>query len=303
MIFDEASAIDDIIWENADGSMTTRNAMWFVFGNPTRNSGRFRRAFGDLKHRWRTFRVDSRFADMTDKAQIAAWAKDFGDDSDIFRIRVKGDFPRAGGNQLIAADRVDNAVKREIAGADTQYAPVIIGVDVARFGDDCSAAAVRQGYKLLALKRFRGLDTMTLAGVVAEMIGEYSPDQVFVDETGIGAGVTDRLRQLGFACVTGVAFSAASSERKYFNKRAEMWGEMGEWLKNADIPDDRELREELTFPAYTFREERIMLEKKDDMKKRGLSSPDSADALALTFAYPVAREKKEAPETLETGMW
>jgi hypothetical protein len=304
MIFDEASAIDDIIWENADGSMTTKGALWFVFGNPTRTSGRFRRAFGDLKHRWKTFRVVSRSAKMTDKEQIAGWAKDFGDDSDFFRIRVKGDFPRAGGCQFISADRVDAAVKRTVQYNEWAHAPAVIGVDVARFGEDASAVAVRKGHKLLLLKRFRGLDTMTFSGIVAQMIEEFLPAQVFVDETGVGAGVVDRLQQLGFSCVAGIAFSGAASKRKYFNKRTEMWGDMRDWLKSADIPDERELKEELAAPSYSFREERIALEKKDDMKKRGLASPDGADALALTFAYPTALEDRgEKGETLGTGMW
>ncbi|MDR2104542.1 MAG: hypothetical protein LBP51_02175 [Deferribacteraceae bacterium] len=305
MIFDEASAIDDIIWENADGAMTTEGALWFVFGNPTRNTGRFRRAFGDLSHRWHRFRVDSRTAVMTDKAQIEGWAKDFGDDSDFFRIRVKGEFPRSGSNQFIPADRLDAAIKREIPLTDVLYAPIIIGVDVARFGEDASAVAVRRGYKLLLLKRFRSLDTMTFAEIIAAMIEEFKPAQLFVDETGIGAGVVDRLHQLGFSSVIGVAFSGASSKRKYFNKRTEMWGDMGEWLKNADIPDDRDLKEELAAPSYTFREERILLEKKDDMKKRGLSSPDAADALALTFALPISIETvdKRGVDELSTGAW
>lgn len=289
MIFDEASAIDDVIWETAEGAMTTTGAMWFVFGNPTRNTGFFKKCFGRLRHRWKNIRVDSRTALLTNKDEIRKWKEDYGEDSDFFRVRVKGEFPRSASAQLIPEDVIEAAVSRIIPPADIAYAPLIIGVDVARFGEDDSVIAVRQGYKLLLLIRKRGLDTMTLAQLVAQEIDNILPDAVFVDETGIGAGVIDRLHQLGYRMATGVAFSSSPSDRKYFNKRSEMWGETAEWLKNADIPDDRQLIDDLAAPEYGFRGDsgQIQLEKKVDMKKRGLSSPDSGDALALTFAYPV----------------
>lgn len=137
---------------------------------------------------------------------------------------------------------------------------------------------------------------MTLAGHVSQAYTEYRADAVFVDGTGVGGGVVDRLRQLRVPCID-INFGAKSDTdgfagdqpgTKYANKRAEMWGGLRDWLKGGAIPDNPQLVEELSSPQYAFNvRNEIQLEKKEDMKKRGRSSPDIADALALTFAYPV----------------
>lgn len=293
MLFDEASAIDDAIWDTAEGAMTTPGAVWCVFGNPTRNSGRFHECFHRMRHRWATRQVDSRTARMANKAQLGQWVDDYGEDSDFVRIRVRGVFPRAGSRQLIPSHLVDAAMARPPDAGVYGHAPLIMGLDVARFGDDQSVLALRRGLAVPeALRTFRGLDTMTLAGIAARQIEEKRPDKVFVDAGGIGAGVVDRLHQLGFRSqVMGVDFGgAADNAALYANKRTEMWALLGEWLKQgAMLPNDMTLRADLTGPEYGFTGDkgRIALEKKADMKKRGLASPDCGDALALTFAYPV----------------
>ncbi len=290
VIYDEASAIDDIIWETSEGAMTTKGAMWICFGNPTRNTGRFRECFAKYRHRWITQQVDSRNARMANAAQIRQWADDYGEDSDFFRVRVRGEFPNAASNQFIAMDLVENAANKKLPLDAHQHAARVLGVDVARFGDDESVIQRRQGLVAFTPRRFRGLDTMTLAGLVAEEINDYKPQKVFIDQGGVGGGVVDKLGELGYT-VTGVDFGGrALDARKYANKRAEMWGLMRDWLAaGAAIPDDRQLKDELIGPEYFFTpQHQIILEKKEDMKKRGLASPDSADALALTFAFPVA---------------
>ncbi len=294
LLFDEASKIADPVWEVAEGAMTTPGAMWVVFGNPTRNTGRFRECFGRLRHRWFTLQVDSRTCKMTDKSRIAQWIEDYGEDSDFVRVRVRGVFPRAGETQFIPVDLTEAASARQIPNKDIERAPRIMGVDVARYGGDRSVIVKRRGLATLPLMKFRGLDNMTLAGITAREIVEFKPDAVFVD-AGYGSGVIDRLRQLGFT-VHEVNFGGrAMKAKRYINKRAEMWGEMREWLKaGGAIPDDRELRDDLIGPEYGFdAHDRIQLEKKDDMKKRGLASPDCGDALALTFALPVQRAGDE----------
>ncbi len=295
MLFDEASAIDAAIWETAEGAMTTPGAIWCCFGNPTRGSGKFFECFHRMRHRWATRQVDSRQAKMANQSQINQWLDDYGEDSDFVRVRVRGVFPRSGSNQLIPQGLVDEARKRGKPHADSyDFAPKVMGVDVARFGDDQSVITFRQGLCLYRPQlKFRGLDLMTLAGRVAEEIKAERPDAVFVDMGGMGAGVLDRLRQLGFYEVMGVDFGAASGSVEYFNKRAEMWGGVREWLKSgAWLPDDPALAADLTGPEYGFSGDKgqIMLEKKADMKKRGLASPDCGDSLALTFAYPVTKK-------------
>jgi len=307
VIFDEASAIHDAIWEVTEGALTDSNTemFWLCFGNPTRNTGRFRDCFTRLKHRWVTHQIDSLTVEDINHTRFEQMVEDYGEDSDFVRVRVRGLFPRAGTNQFIPSDSVESAMD-----PDTEYTcqggdAYVLGVDVARFGDDESVVFARQGRdaRNTGMWTYRGLDTMQLAAQVARLAGEAPsyPDAIFVDEGGVGGGVVDRLRQLGYS-VIGVNFGARADMRghsdfgnegeQYSNKRAEIWGSMRQWLKQgAMLPDDAELMAQLIGPEYglNLRGE-IQLERKADMKKRGIASPDRADALALTFAYPVAAE-------------
>jgi hypothetical protein len=286
LIFDEASSIPDTIWEVSEGALTDDKTeiIWIAFGNPTKNTGRFKECFGVYRHRWFTRKVDSRTAKMTNKKKLNEWVEDYGEDSDFVRVRVRGEFPRAGNAQFISNEIVDSAIERTV---EVPFgAPKLFGVDVARFGDDKTVIARVHGRKLEELHSFTGLDTMETASKVAEMINTYHPEAVFVDEIGVGAGVVDRLKQLGFMIIPVTSSNKADDERQYFNKRSEMWGKMKEWLKGADLPKDQELFDDLIGPEYGYDAKmRIQLEKKSDMKKRGLSSPDKADAVALCFSY------------------
>lgn len=300
VIMDEASAIPDVIWETTEGALTDKDTqiIWAAFGNPTRNTGRFRECFGKFKHLWNGKQIDSRNAKMANQEQIAEWQTSYGDDSDFFRVRVKGEFPRAGSMQFIPGDIVEDARKREPVCWSTD--PVVMGVDCARFGDDMSVIVVRRGRDASSIPWFtyRNIDTMTLAAKIVELAREYKPDQIFVDGGGVGGGVIDRLNALRQPVVE-VQFAGKADRSSqvqegsvvYANKRAEIWGYMKEWLKGGSIPDDPNLATDLTGLEYGYiiRDGRdaILLEKKEDMKKRGLASPDLADALALTFSYPV----------------
>lgn len=300
VVYDEASAIPDIIWETTEGALTDSETqiIWLVCGNPTRNQGRFKACFGKFGGRWGQTQVDAREVSITNKSQIQKWVADYGEDSDFVRVRVRGIFPRAGSMEFISHELAREAAQRDV---DVHiFDPFIIGVDVARFGDDQSVIYFRKGRdgRSIPPLRFQGVDTMMLAGRISEVYNEYRADAVFVDGGGVGGGVVDRLRQLHVP-VFDVQFGSKADRAnvddatKYANKRAEMWGYLRLWLKGGAIIDDPDLVAQIATPHYGFNQNNeIQLERKEDIKKRlgntgTWNSPDIADALALTFAYPV----------------
>ena len=293
-IFDEASAVPDVIWEVAEGGLTDGEPFMFVFGNPTRNTGRFRECFGKRKARWVTRQIDSRSVKITNKKEIAAWAEEYGEDSDFFRVRVMGTFPNASSEQFIPLSLVEEAAQKDIQ--HNRATAAILGVDVARYGDDDSVIYVRIGRGYLPLKRYHGLNVTQLATKVKTVFSEvcklgFPRDRVYinVDEGGVGAGVVDILKDDGFPA-RGVQFGGSADEPdRYDRKRDEIWGRAKAFLAdNGTIPNDRGLKEDLTNPEYEIvRQGQIKIESKKDMKKRGLSSPDAADAFCLTFAFAI----------------
>jgi hypothetical protein len=297
LVFDEASAIADKVWEVAEGALTDEDTeiIWLAFGNPTQNTGRFRECFGRFKHRWKTFQIDSRTVEGTNKAQIEKWIADYGEDSDFVRVRVRGEFPRAGSAQFIASDVV--AACRKYRAEGYQALPKIISVDVARFGDDQTVIGYRQGRKAVILGKYRGKDTVWVAEEVIRLIQQEKPDATVIDGDGLGAGTVDHIKHRGFGerLFEFHGGQPANDGSAYFNRRAEVWGSMREWLgANAEIPDEPELDSDLTGIEYGFGPKgQLQLEKKEDMKKRGLSSPDLGDMLAMTFAVNVMPKRKK----------
>lgn len=314
LIFDEASAIPDIIWEVSEGMKTDGNTeiLWLVCGNPTRSVGRFKECFYRFKSSWRTKKVDARTAKMTNKKLYASWISTYGEDSDFVRVRVRGEFPRVGSLQFISDAVARAAATREPIA--TIYDPLIMGVDVARFGDNSSVICFRRGRdaRTIPWEKLSGADTNTLALRVIELYQKYQPDAVFVDAGGVGGGVADRLRYSRLP-IKDVIFGAAADGANatsehgmvvFANKRTQMWGAMRDWLGPApnhlgemlpggSIPNDIELIDELTSVQYGYTllhgRDALILEKKDDMRKRGVASPDLADALCVTFAFPVLK--------------
>lgn len=294
-IFDEASAVPDAIWEVAEGGLTDGEPFWFVFGNPTRNTGRFFECFNKNRHRWTTRQIDSRQVQITNKQLIGDWVSDYGEDSDFVRVRVRGVFPRASSLQFIPRDLVDEAMERVPVHAGYHGRTAVVGVDVARFGDDQSVIRTRIGRDAASFPalRFRNLDTMQLASKVVEHVKQLKQVGlrvvIFVDGGGVGGGVVDRLRQLAYDVIEVQFGGKADDERMYANKRAEMWGRMKEWLAGGCLAKDEALATDLTAVEYGFKpDDTILLESKESMKKRGLASPDDGDALAVTFAQHVA---------------
>jgi hypothetical protein len=300
-IFDESSAVPDSIFEVAEGGLTDGEPMIFLFGNPTRNSGKFWRVcFGSERNRWVTRSVDSRTSKLTNKKQIAEWLEDYGEDSDFFRVRVRGECPRAGTTQLIPSDVV--AVCRKFQAQGYAALPKIISCDVARFGDDRTVIGVRQGRQFRILAKLRGVDTVGTTNRVIESIEKETPDAVVVDGDGLGASVVDQLNNRGFGHKLHEFHGGARPDDsdKYYNKRAEVWGLMADWLKaGAEIPDEAEMETDLTGPQYGYsNKSQIQLEKKEDMKARGMASPDLGDTLAMTFAVKVAAREKPVLKNL-----
>lgn len=291
LVFDEASAIPDLIWEVSEGALTddATEIIWCCFGNPTKNTGRFRECFGKFRHRWATRQIDSRTVAMTNKSQLQKWVDDYGEDSDFVRVRVRGVFPSTSSNALIGPEDVQAAMARHYREPDYNFAARILGVDVARQGDDSSLIFARQGVVAFKPRQMRIPDTMLVAQAVGQSIQKFKPDAVFVDATGgYGVGVIDALRQTNHTPIE-VYFSGRATDPRYFNKRSEMWFEMAKWIKaGGALPNDPELAEELCAATYTFQGDKFRLCDKDDIKSEIGRSPDKADGLALTFASAVA---------------
>lgn len=290
VVFDEASAIEDKIWEVTEGALTDANTqiIWCRYGNPTRTSGQFHRRCTKPGRNTYT-RVDSRSVRFTNKVQIAAWETEYGEDSDFFRVRVKGQFPRAGSSNFIGAELVDIARRRTLAHGEYINYPLILSVDPARFGDDFTAITLRQGYKVHWQRKMQGYDGVDVGGRVREIcVDEFKGLIKFLvyDAAGNGADLDSALRRMtGLPPLIAVTWDVpAKDTKKYFNQRAECWGQMREWLKYGEIPDSDELCDELTSVDYgydaTFR---IRLQSKKDIKRNGGKSPDHADSLALSF--------------------
>ena len=297
VIFDEASAIPDVIWETTEGALTDKGTeiLWCVFGNPTKNTGRFRECFegGRFAHRWHQLKVDSRSVSLTNKDQINQWIEDYGIDSDFVKVRVLGEFPSGAIDSFIGPDVVQEAIRRVVKAEG----PVVLGVDVARFGDDFSVIWPRRGRDAssLPIRAFQGLSITDLTEQIVNAYNEYQATAVFIDSGGVGGGVVDQCRALGLNVVEvtfGARLKSGAGER-YLNKRAKIWGDMREWLKTGSIPAramGRDFLKEFTSTLYQINEAtgRIQLESKAMMRRRGEPSPDFADALACTFALPSA---------------
>lgn len=320
-IFDEASAVPDKIYEVREGGTTDGEPMVFDFGNPTRNSGRFfEQVEGKLKHRYTHRKIDSRTVAITNKSRIAEWIEDYGVDSDFVKVRVRGEFPSAGSLQFMPTAWVRRAMVRELV--PNRFAPVVLGVDVARFGSDNSVIYPRIGNDARSFAPvlndgiWNGLDNVQVAQKVIQKIQFFESlgmevAGVFVDVTGTGSGVVDVLTHSGYDVVpVGFGNSPVYKPELYRYRVDEMWGLtkdaikeslvlptlpmfsalLGQEVDRAVGDTAQKLFNDLTQRefGYTLQGEKISLESKRDMKARGLHSPDIADALCLTYAQDVA---------------
>ena len=299
LIFDEASGIPATIWTVSEGFFTEPSIyrLWLVFSNPRRNTGAFFECFHAHRAFWNTRKIDSRTVEGLDHGPLNEIISKYGEDSDEARIEVRGEFPSQGDKQFISRGVVADAISRHlyddpIETRSDRLAPLVIGCDPARYGDDSTVIRFRQGRDARSIPavELKGADNMKVANVLARLIDETDPDGVFID-AGAGSGIIDRLREMGYK-VYEVWFGGASGEPEYADHRTEMWAKMREWLSGGMIDNNAKLSDDLCGPEYEFagKEDKIKLESKEKMKKRGLPSPDHADALAVTFHAKIARK-------------
>jgi phage terminase large subunit len=290
LVADEASGIPEQVFEAAAGSMSGHSAVTLLLGNPVRSSGFFYDTHNRLAGDWVTMRVNCEDSPRVSAAYVEEMKSRYGEESNAYRIRVLGEFPRSDDDTVIPMELLEMAMARDVS--PSQHAPVVWGLDVARFGSDRSALCKRQGNALLEpVKTWKNLDLMQLTGAV---VAEYEalqpsqrPGEILVDSIGLGAGVVDRLRELRLpARGINVAESPAMGST-YRNLKAELWHKAKAWLEARDcwMPRDEMLVAELATVRYSFTSSgKIQIEGKDEIRKRGLPSPDRADAFCLTFA-------------------
>ena len=272
------------------------DARLVIAGNPTQTEGPLYRVCTRDRYDWWVKEITGDPDDPMRASRISKeWAQkminDWGRDNAWVMVNVFGKFPPQQSNKLLGPDEVGVAMQRRLDVALFNQDPVVFGLDVARFGDNESVLFRRQGLQTWTPRTWRELDLMTLADQVMREINIINPAAIFVDQTGVGGGVVDRLRQLG-ANVVPVDFGGAPMDSRFADRRSEMWWNMAEWIKRGGaIPADGSLASELVSPNYDFTKNgkvtKLKLEGKSELRKRGIASPDRADALALTFAAPV----------------
>lgn len=293
LVADEASGVPEAVFEAAAGSMSGHNALTILLGNPVRSSGFFFDTHNRLKDEWWTKRVSCIDSARVSKEYVDDMKSRYGEESNAFRIRVLGEFPKSDDDTIIPMDLLESAKHRDTRAYED--APIIWGLDVARFGSDSSVLCKRQSNVVHTLERWRNLDLMQLTGAV---VAQYEacdhknrPAEILVDSIGLGAGVVDRLRELKLPARGINVSESPAMGATYLNLRAELWHKAKAWLEKRDckIPNNEDLIGELATVRYTFTSNgKIKIESKDDIRRRGLKSPDMADAFVLTFATDAA---------------
>jgi len=293
--FDEASGIDDKIWDVTEGFFSDISPMrlWIVISNPRKPTGRFFECFHRNKKRWLTTKIDVRTVEGIDLTFAERLIEDYGIDNDTVKTEVLGEFPSKGANALISPVHVNEAMTRPMPPwfYGSNHEPLILGVDVARFGDDKSVLYFRQGKDARSIppEKYRGLDLEELADKVVFAIMKYHPDAVIIDGTGVGGGLCDILKRRGFIVIEVQFGTKSSNTDKWPLTRDEIWCKMADWtMKEVYLVDSISLKDDLSGPLYDIDVRgRKNIESKKSMKKRGLNSPDEGDALAITFTVDI----------------
>ena len=314
IVVDEAEGVSEEIYEAIEAIITSADPLLLLIGNPTTMEGAFRRAFFEQRSIYRNITISALDSPNVQAGRVvipglttAQWIEErkeiWGEDTPLYRARVLGQFSDQGEDTLLSLQDIKAAVRRPLPVGDGAPKPplppgegggegVILAVDVARFGNDRSVILRRRGDCVEDIQVLRQMDTMQVTGWVVAAIREHNPEQVYVDEIGVGAGVVDRLRELGHP-VRGINVAhKARQDHRFINLRAEGYWNLGERFASGriTIPDDNQLVGELASLRYAYDSQgRIQMERKDDMRQRGLPSPDKADALMLAFLAPNRR--------------
>jgi hypothetical protein len=295
-VIDEVAQIKPEVWIDIIQPALSDRLGWAMFiGTPAGIN-----LFSEIYYKaegltdWHAARYTVYDTGALDPREVDRLKRDMADTS--FAREYLCDFSAAGDDQLISLSDAEEAARRSYTAKDVALAPKILGVDPARFGDDRSVIFKRQGLQTYDPLVYRDIDNMELAARVAAVIEQWEPDAVFID-SGAGAGVIDRLRQLDYSPIEVPFGGKANNPHQYVNRRGEMWWDLKEWIESGGaIPNDPSLKQELATPVYWYDGAgRKVLEPKDEIKKRlqGGGSPDLADALALTFAHPVRKRTME----------
>jgi len=292
LVFDEASGIPKAIFTVCNFFFTepVLDRYWCVFSNPRRNSGGFSDCFHAPDTDWRLRHLDVRTVEGIDQGLIEAAIAEHGIDSDVVAYEILGQFPKQGNQQFMGNPLVWAAQQRTVE--PDPGAPLVLGVDVARYGYAATVFRFRKGRDARSIPpiRFTERDNMFIANKLVEVANTYRPDAINFD-AGNGTGVIDRVRELGLR-VTEVWFGSSAQSKEWANKRTEMWADLRDWLGGGCIDADPRLFSDLTAPEYSYfgkAKDSIILETKESLHDRGIGSPDDGDALALTFAHRVAR--------------
>lgn len=296
VMLDEASAIPKSVWEVILGALTDEDTVLILiaFGNPTQPTGEFRNAFTKDRRMWKTYNIDSREVEGTNKRVLDQIIEKYGEDSDVAKVRVRGLFPSLSNRQFIPEHLVDLAMVKHLPKTSYEFAPTILTCDPAWTGEDELVIAKRQGLYFEILETMpRNTNDIEIGRLLANLEVKHDADAVFID-MGWGTGIYSYGITIGRDWRL-ISFGSAPSKEGFANKRAEMYADILDWLENGGVlPPDDKLREDLTSIQTKPRPDgTILLMSKEDMKKNHMASPDRADALALSFAEHVV--KRDVP--------
>ncbi len=297
LVIDEAQGIDPEIFKALETTVASNNSKMVMIGNPTRLGTDFHKAFYENQKYWNCKKVDGRFCKHVNKDWINKTIEENGIDSDYVRMTILGEFPKQSAQQFLPPQIWRDCQVYEVSEQVYKTFPVVLGVDIARGGEDFCVICVKQGRKVLKFIKFQADDHFKIAQIVSDTFNEYQAKVVIVDETGMGSGTVDVLKNVYLkpSQVIGKNFArSASNSTKYANTRQELWGE-GKLKLKAGIAIPSEYIKDLVdetegIECYFDKKNRIFVETKDEMKRKGLASPDMTDALFLALAIdpPIA---------------
>jgi len=293
VLFDEASGIAAVIWPVALGYFTDKTVYRFFFAisNPRNPSGAFFECFHRNRELWNHEKIDGRSVTENDPGVYNDIIHEHGADSDEARVEVYGEFPRQGDENFIARGDVEAAIARELPPEDLG-APLLMGVDPARMGNDKAVIRFRHGVDARSIKPlvYPKCNTQQMAEHVALAIDKYKPGHVFIEGDGVGAPVIELLEKWGYQIITVTVASTAQEPKKWYLHRTEIWGRMANWIETGCLPDEDDLVDDLCTMRYrmNLKGQKALWTKKE-MLKEGFGSPDYADALAMTFSRTVSR--------------
>lgn len=302
-IIDEASGIDQAIFDVIEGALTGDNFIFIMTSNPTRTIGTFYDSHKKNRKHYKTLHFNSLNSPNVNKTWVESMKEKYGEDSDVYRVRVLGEFPESSTDALFSSKLIEESRGRIRAATDGIFT---YAVDVARYGDDKSTLSKRKGQQVYMDGEWSKLNTMELASMIAHKYNEeeVKPDAVFVDAIGVGAGVADRLIQLGLPVIEVIG-SAAADDIQYFNKRTEMYYGLQKFMVSGMVVTDEDTEEELKATSYKFsvKGDKLQVISKDDIKAEIGRSPDKADAHAMHFSHSIFKRVEEYEHINEGSEW